>query len=134
MSAEPGWTWGLCTYARKTPARFFCLRRKEVEMTKPSERDVKSWVDASRYGLETARALLKSRRYLYVLFMCQQAIEKILKACATVKTSEFRVESTTLRGLGNWSRLILQKRKGSYWSAYPCIIFRVDIHPKSRPW
>ncbi len=55
----------------------------------PTEKDVKSWVDASCYDLETARALLKSRRYLYVLFMCQQAIEKILKACATVKTGEF---------------------------------------------
>ena len=55
-------------------------QRKEVVMANPTEKDVKSWVDASRYDLATARALLKSRRYLYVLFMCQQAIEKILKA------------------------------------------------------
>jgi HEPN domain-containing protein len=58
-------------------------------MANPTEKDVKSWVDASRYDLATARALLKSRRYLYVLFMCQQAIEKILKACATMKTEDF---------------------------------------------
>ena len=43
-------------------------------------KDVKSWVDASQYDLETARALLESRRYLYVLFMCQQSLEKLLKA------------------------------------------------------
>ena len=56
-------------------------------MANPTEKDMKSWVDASRYDLATARA--KSRRYLYVLFMCQQAIEKMLKACATIKTGEF---------------------------------------------
>jgi HEPN domain-containing protein len=58
-------------------------------MANLKEKDVKSWVDASRYDLATAKALLKSQRYLYVLFMCQQALEKILKACATVKTGEF---------------------------------------------
>ena len=85
---------------RKDARRLYCLRRKEVEMAKPSERDVKSWVDASRYDLETARALLKSRRYLYVLFMCQQAIEKILKACATAKTGEFPPRIHNLTRLG----------------------------------
>ncbi len=42
-----------------------------MQMTRPAGKDVKSWVDASRYDLETARALLESRRYLYVLFLCQ---------------------------------------------------------------
>jgi HEPN domain-containing protein len=32
------------------------------------------------YDLETARAMLQSGRYLYVGFMCQQVIEKALKA------------------------------------------------------
>ncbi len=58
-------------------------------MANATEKDVKSWVDASRYDLDTAKSLLKSQRYLYVLFMCQQALEKILKACATVKTGGF---------------------------------------------
>lgn len=52
-------------------------------------KDVKSWVDASRYDLETARALLESRRYLYVLFMCQQSLEKLLKAYLTASTGVF---------------------------------------------
>ena len=52
-------------------------------------KDVKSWVDASRYDLETARALLESRRYLYVLFMCQQSLEKLLKAHLTRRTAAF---------------------------------------------
>ena len=37
------------------------------------------WEDAAEYDLETAEAMLNSGRYLYVFFMCQQAIEKITK-------------------------------------------------------
>jgi HEPN domain-containing protein len=58
-------------------------------MTDFEEKDVKSWLDASRYDLETAKALLKSRRYMYVLFMCQQSLEKLLKAHITAQTREF---------------------------------------------
>lgn len=74
-------------------------------MANPTEKDVKSWVDASRYDLETAKSLLKSRRYLYVLFMCQQAIEKILKARATVKTQEFPPRIHNLARLGELAAL-----------------------------
>lgn len=43
------------------------------------------WIDIAEYDLETARALMNSRRWLYVGFMCHQVIEKALKAywCAT---------------------------------------------------
>ena len=41
---------------------------------------VKYWLEISDYDLITAEAMLKSKRYLYVGFMCHQAIEKILKA------------------------------------------------------
>jgi HEPN domain-containing protein len=37
------------------------------------------WVDIAQYDLDTADAMLKSGRYLYVAFMCQQAIEKLVK-------------------------------------------------------
>lgn len=43
----------------------------------------KYWVAHSEYDLETAEAMLKTERYLYVTFMCQQSIEKILKAIIT---------------------------------------------------
>jgi len=39
------------------------------------------WIELSEYDLETAEAMLKSNRYLYVGFMAYQAIEKILKGC-----------------------------------------------------
>ena len=38
------------------------------------------WIERSEYDLETAAAMLKSKRYLYVGFMAHQTIEKILKA------------------------------------------------------
>jgi HEPN domain-containing protein len=38
------------------------------------------WVEISDYDLETAEAMLGSKRYLYVGFMCHQTIEKIFKA------------------------------------------------------
>ena len=41
---------------------------------------VEYWINISEYDLQTARAMLDSGRYLYVGFMCHQAIEKILKA------------------------------------------------------
>ena len=41
------------------------------------------WIERANYDLETARSLLKSGRNLYVAFMCQQCIEKYLKAFIT---------------------------------------------------
>lgn len=38
------------------------------------------WLERAEYDLETARSLLQSQRYLYVAFMCQQTLEKYLKA------------------------------------------------------
>ncbi len=38
------------------------------------------WVDMSDYDFDTATAMLETKRYLYVGFMCHQVIEKILKA------------------------------------------------------
>ncbi len=40
----------------------------------------KYWIDLSDYDLETAEAMLQSKRYLYVGFMCHQSIEKAFKA------------------------------------------------------
>jgi len=45
-----------------------------------SEKVIKNWIKLSDYDLKTAKSMLEGKRYLYVAFMCQQAIEKILKA------------------------------------------------------
>ena len=41
---------------------------------------VEYWLDLAVYDLETAKAMLASKRYLYVGFMCHQVVEKGLKA------------------------------------------------------
>lgn len=42
--------------------------------------NVTYWIEISDYDFETAKAMLETKRYLYVGFMCHQVIEKILKA------------------------------------------------------
>ncbi|MDR2132707.1 MAG: HEPN domain-containing protein [Clostridiales Family XIII bacterium] len=37
------------------------------------------WLDTAQYDLDTAEAMLNGGRWLYVVFMCQQAIEKLVK-------------------------------------------------------
>jgi HEPN domain-containing protein len=37
------------------------------------------WQDIALYDLETANAMFSTGRWLYVVFMCQQAIEKLCK-------------------------------------------------------
>ncbi len=46
------------------------------------------WFDLADYDLETAKAMLQTRRYLYVGFMCHQTIEKALKAVVAISCSE----------------------------------------------
>lgn len=47
------------------------------------------WVEQARYDLDTARAMMHSGRYLYVLFCCQQTVEKMIKAIIVKQTNEF---------------------------------------------
>ena len=40
---------------------------------------VEHWIERSQYDLDTAKVMLDTGRYLYVSYMCQQAVEKLLK-------------------------------------------------------
>lgn len=44
------------------------------------DRVTKQWMERALYDLDTARGMIRIRKYLYAAFMCQQAIEKALKA------------------------------------------------------
>lgn len=37
------------------------------------------WVDLAQYDLVTSKAMFETKRYLYVAFMCQQSLEKLIK-------------------------------------------------------
>lgn len=41
------------------------------------------WLDIANYDLETADSMHSSKRWIYVIFMCQQAIEKLAKGLYT---------------------------------------------------
>ncbi len=57
----------------------------------------KNWIDTANYDLKTAEAMLISKRYIYVIFMCHLSIEKMIKA----------VISTEVKGLPPKSHSIL---------------------------
>ena len=44
-----------------------------------SQEKFEYWLDIAQYDLKTAEAMLETGRWLYVIFMCQQAIEKLVK-------------------------------------------------------
>ena len=53
-----------------------------------NEKTINNWISQSDYDLQTALAMLKSGRFLYVAFMCQQSVEKLLKAVYIKKNND----------------------------------------------
>lgn len=49
---------------------------------------VSYWVELSDYDLDTASAMLDTKRFLYVGFMCHQSIEKLIKAVLSTQADE----------------------------------------------
>jgi HEPN domain-containing protein len=41
---------------------------------------INNWIKSSNYDIRTAENMLKTGRYIYVLFMCHLSVEKLLKA------------------------------------------------------
>ncbi len=46
------------------------------------------WKERSEYDLETAEVMHAAGRYIYAIFMCQQAVEKCLKAVIAYREGE----------------------------------------------
>jgi HEPN domain-containing protein len=49
---------------------------------------VRYWTSLAEYDLETAGAVLRTARHLYVDFMCHQAVDKMLKAAWQAKHAD----------------------------------------------
>lgn len=71
--------------------------------------DVRQWVGISDYDFQTAQAMFRSRRYLYVLFCCQQALEKRLKALVTKVTKSFPPKTHDLLRLTGLAKVDLKE-------------------------
>ena len=56
----------------------------------------KNWIDTANYDLKTAEAMLISRRYIYVIFMCHLSIEKMLKAIISTEVKRLPPKSHSL--------------------------------------
>jgi HEPN domain-containing protein len=48
----------------------------------------KYWLEAAQYDLESARVMMSGGRYMYVVFMSQQSIEKLIKGLYTLYTDK----------------------------------------------
>jgi HEPN domain-containing protein len=59
-------------------------------------KDTKNWIALAEYDLETARHMLGTGRYLYVIFMCHLSLEKILKAHVTEATQSIPIKTHDL--------------------------------------
>lgn len=53
-----------------------------------NEKTITNWIKLAEYDFNTAKSMLTSKRYLYVAFTCQQAIEKLLKALYVKEKNE----------------------------------------------
>jgi HEPN domain-containing protein len=55
------------------------------------------WIQQAAYDFETAEAMFKTKRYVYVVFMCHLALEKMLKAAYTETKDDYppRIHSLT---------------------------------------
>lgn len=49
---------------------------------------INNWIKSSEYDIKTAEALYRSKRFVYVIFMCHLAVEKALKAIVADKTKK----------------------------------------------
>ncbi len=59
-------------------------------------KDTQNWVALAEYDLETAVHMLETGRYLYVVFLCHLALEKMLKAHVTEATQTIPVKTHDL--------------------------------------
>ncbi|MEE8329309.1 MAG: HEPN domain-containing protein [Thermodesulfovibrionia bacterium] len=56
----------------------------------------KNWIDTANYDFKTAEAMLKSKRYIYVVFMCHLSIEKMIKAIISTERKGLPPKSHSL--------------------------------------
>jgi HEPN domain-containing protein len=68
-----------------------------------------NWLRGSEYDIQTAESLLKTRRYIYVIFMCHLAVEKLLKAIVAESSHSLPPRTHNLYRLVDLGHLILPK-------------------------
>ncbi len=59
-------------------------------------KDTQNWIELAEYDLDSARHMLSTGRYLYVIFLCHLSLEKMLKAHVSVVTQTVPVKTHDL--------------------------------------
>jgi HEPN domain-containing protein len=59
-------------------------------------KDTANWIALADYDIETARHMLATGRYLYVIFLCHLALEKLLKAHVAEVTQTLPIKTHDL--------------------------------------
>lgn len=77
-------------------------------------KDIEYWLNLSLYDIQTAKAMFKAGRYLYVLFTCQQAVEKILKALVVQNTEKLPPRIHDLVKLSDFAKIELPEDKAEF--------------------
>lgn len=71
------------------------------------KKETEYWLETAEYDFDTAKAMFRTRRYLYVIFMCHRCLEKMLKGCVVEFTDVFPPRTHNLDMLLEVSRLKL---------------------------
>lgn len=72
-------------------------------------KDTANWIALADYDIETARHMLATERYLYVIFLCHLALEKLLKAHVAEVTQTIPIKTHDLIYLVKKSQLNLSE-------------------------
>lgn len=76
-----------------------------------------NWLKSADYDLKTSASLLRSKRYLYVIFMCHLSLEKTLKAILSEALSELPPYTHNLNRLLELGSITLPEDMQSFVNA-----------------
>lgn len=74
------------------------------------KKETKRWLASANYDIETAKHMLATGRFIYVIFMCHLAIEKTLKALVVEETNKIPPKSHDLLLLAGKAKASLTDR------------------------
>jgi len=78
------------------------------------KKETKYWLETAEYDFDTAKAMFRTRRYLYVIFMCHLCLEKMLKGCVAEFTNIFPPRTHNLDMLVEVTKLELPDEMGDF--------------------
>jgi HEPN domain-containing protein len=77
------------------------------------DKAILNWAKSAEYDLLTAQAMLNTKRYIYVIFFCHLAVEKLLKALTQETTGKIPPKTHDLSVLVKLSGILVPKEHAS---------------------